>query len=178
MFWRSVVDCNSKHCMASCLTPSVRLQARYSISGQKSSPQKASSRTAFSNASSQKSKEGSRLLPWGTSWPCRWSERRQATAMNRIVGSECMTWRTMQAGQRSVRYQSCSSLKMQCSHAYALRASPRKARSGSAARWLGKTLVAMREAWVCKRNNGRSKVWMISRWRRKDSWSSWVQAWR
>ena len=149
-------------------------QARYSISGQQPGPQNGSSQTAVSSASSQNPKLGSRRLELELTKPgfSKSPERRHATATKRMVGSDCKTCRTMQAGQRSVKYQSCSSLKMQCSQAYASRASPRKARSGSAPLWAGKILRAARDAWLWRRNRGSNKVCIISRCSRNASCAS------
>lgn len=168
----SAVVRSCTHCSTSCLTPSTSPRARYSMSGQNSSPQNGSSRTAVSTASSQKSKPASRQ---GDADSSSAPASRHATAINRMVGSECNTCSTMHAAHCSVTYQSRSSLRMLCSQAKALRASPRNTRSLSTRRpgRQGSTLDATCEACRWRRNRGRRRVWMMSRCSRNVVCSSW-----
>lgn len=137
---------NSRHCLINCLMSALSPRARCSISGQKSSPQRGSSRTDLSNARSQNSKTGTtRFLTLGNSVSGRKSHKRHATATRRMVGSEYNTCKTTHAGHPSAIQKSRSSVKMEWSQVKASRASLRNARSGSAPRFRPRARVAI---WV------------------------------
>lgn len=158
VFCSSVPLRKSAHCIIRYLMSTARFLARCSISGQKPSPQRESSQTAFSIAFNQKPYSGRLFcLTSAKSAPDKQSESKQATVTKRMMGSEESTWRTTHAGHPSARQKSRSSVNMQWSQVKAPRASPRKARSGSAPCRLPRTRTAICVAWLWISNSGRRR---------------------